>query len=260
MIQHNNRGIRYYTFNSFPAKGVIGACFTRLGGVSNEPYKSLNVGSSVGDQKARVVQNRSKLFQAIGLPEESMYDAWQVHSTDYVVAIEPRDLSSEQKKVDILLTQNPSVTLMMRFADCVPIFLYDPKMRVVGLAHAGWMGSIHRIGSKAVDAMVKEFGCQRDEIITAIGPSIGPDHYEVGIDVVEELTQNFRDQANEFLTIINNKCFLDLWGVNAFVLREAGIRKIEIAKKCTACDVDEWYSHRKEKGKTGRFGAILSLA
>jgi YfiH family protein len=259
LIQHNSKGVRYYAFESFPKKEVLVACFTRLGGISPEPYKSLNVGSSVGDQRSNVVENRKRLFNAISLPEESMYDAWQVHSTDYFVAGEPRDLKSEQKKVDILLTQNPKVSLMMRFADCVPIFLYGPRQRVIGLAHAGWMGSIKRIASKAIDAMVSEFNCVPGEIIAAIGPSIGPDHYEVGMNVVAELNTTFPENSDEFLTQKEDRYFLDLWELNASVLKQAGVKQIEIARKCTACDVDEWYSHRKEKGKTGRFGAIFSL-
>ncbi len=259
MIQHNWNGVRYYTFESFPEKEVLGACFTRLGGVSPEPFQSLNVGSSVGDQKNNVVENRTRLFQAVSLPTESMYDAWQVHSTDYVIAREPRNLKSEQKKVDILLTQNPNVTLMMRFADCVPIFLYAPKHRAIGLVHAGWAGSIRRIALKAIDAMVFEFQCDLEEVLAAIGPSIGPDHYEVGTDVVKELRQNFPENIDDFLLQKENRYFLDLWTLNTFVLKEAGVKKIENARKCTACDVNEWYSHRKEKGRTGRFGAILSL-
>ena len=89
---------------------------------------------------------------------------------------------------------------MMRFADCVPIFLYDPRQRVIGLAHAGWMGSIKRIASKAIDAMVSEFNCVPGEIIAAIGPSIGPDHYEVGMDVMTELHTTFLENSDEFLT------------------------------------------------------------
>jgi YfiH family protein len=259
VILHINNGIRYYTFGSFPEKEVLGACFTRLGGVSPEPYESLNVGSSVGDQKGYVVENRKRLFEAISLPAESIYDAWQVHSTDYVIAREPRDLTSEQKKVDILLTKNPKVTLMMRFADCVPIFFYAPKQRAICLAHAGWMGSIKRIASKAIEALVSEFDCIPGEILAAIGPSIGPDHYEVGMDVVNELKQNFTNNNADFLSITNGRYYQDLWKLNAFVLKDIGVKDIEVANICTACNVDEWYSHRKEKGKTGRFGAILTL-
>jgi hypothetical protein len=260
VIQHNHKGVRYYTFGSFPEKEVLGACFTRLGGVSPEPYETLNVGSSVGDQKENVVENRKRLFEAISVPVGSMYDAWQVHSTDYVVAREPRDLASEQKKVDILLTQNPKVTLMMRFADCVPIFLYARKQRVICLAHAGWVGSITRIASKAIAAMVYEYQCIPGEILAAIGPSIGPDHYEVGMDVVNELTENFPSNHEGFLANNNGKYLLDLWKLNTFVLKDSGVKEIEIAQKCTACEVNEWFSHRKEKGNTGRFGAVMSLA
>lgn len=259
MIQHNQGGVRYYTFETFPEKQVMGACFTRLGGISPAPYDSLNVGRSVGDKKTNVVENRKKLFDAISKPVESMYDAWQIHSTDYVVAREPRDLNTEQKKVDILLTQNSSVSLMMRFADCVPIFLYAPKQHAIGLAHAGWMGSIKKIASKAINAMEKEFGCISDEILAAIGPSIGPDHYEVGEEVIEELRTNFPKNNREFLKQNGSSQFLDLWKLNASILKDAGVRQIELANICTACDLVEWYSHRKEKGNTGRFGTIFSL-
>jgi len=259
VIQHTWKDVRYYTFESFSKKEVLGACFTRSGGVSPEPYKSLNVGSSVGDQSNNVVENRRRLFEAVALPEESMYDAWQVHSTDYFVAQLPRALGSEQKKVDILLTQNPDITLMMRFADCVPIFLYAPKQRAIGLVHAGWMGSIRKIASKAIEAMVHEFTCSPNEILAGIGPSIGPDHYEVGLEVIKELQLSFPENHQDFLIHRKDRFFLDLWKLNAYELKKAAVKEIEIAYRCTACGVDEWFSHRKEKGKTGRFGAIMSL-
>ena len=238
----------------------MAACFSRLGGVSPEPYKSLNVGSSVGDEKENVVENRKRLFQALSLPSGSMYDAWQVHSTEYVVAKEPRELDSDQQKVNIILTQNPHVTLMMRFADCVPIFLYAPKQRAIGLVHAGWIGSINKIASIAVGAMKHEFHCSPEEILAGIGPSIGPDHYEVGMDVVTKLQQKIPDKVDVCLSRKGNRYFLDLWYLNSYVLQEAGVKAIEIARICTACNIDEWYSHRKEKGRTGRFGALYTLA
>jgi YfiH family protein len=259
VIRHDQKDIRYYTFSSFPGDEVIAACFTRLGGISEAPYKSLNVGSTVGDERRNVDENRNRLFQAISLLPESLYDAWQVHSTDYAIVKKPRDSNFKQKKVDILLTQNPKVTLMMRFADCVPIFLFAKKSKVVGLVHAGWKGSINRIALKAVEIMVNKFHCEPFEILAGIGPSIGPDHYEVGKDVVYKIQTNFKNPAQNFYSMKENRTFLDLWALNRFILEEAGVKAIEIAGICTACNLQEWYSHRQEKGKTGRFGAVITL-
>jgi YfiH family protein len=147
----------------------------------------------------------------------------------------------------------------MRFADCVPILLYDPGRRVVGLVHAGWKGTVARIASAAVQAMRDQWGTQPDEIQAGIGPSIGAHHYSVGPDVITEVEKAFGQDANSLLPAQDGGVQFDLWAANRLVLEQGGVRDIETAGLCTACDLSSWFSHRAEPGGTGRFGAIIAL-
>ncbi|MFH2039440.1 MAG: peptidoglycan editing factor PgeF, partial [Chloroflexota bacterium] len=204
-------------------------------------------------------QNRQRAFDVMKLDSKSLFDAWQVHSATVALAFAPRALNEEYKKADIILTNQPSVTLMMRFADCAPILLYDPANKVIGLVHAGWMGTVKMAAKIAVEAMVENYGSRPEDIQAAIGPSIGPDHYEVGVDVVKDVQKIFGDINNVLIEQFNGKFHFDLWEANKLLLLGAGVKKIEVAGLCTACNLDDWFSHRAEKGKTGRFGVLASL-
>jgi len=256
-FNHDN-GIRYYTFGIFPRE-VAHAVFTRQGGVSPEPWASLNVGGTVGDEVTRVRENRYRSFTALGRRIESLFDVWQVHSADAVCADAPRDPGEELIQADIIFTDRPSVTLYMRFADCVPILLHDPKQGVVGLAHAGWLGTVRGTTSAAVRTMCEHYGTRPENILAAIGPSIGVDHYEVGHDVIAKVHESFNSDAERLLQTRGGKTYFDLWAANATQLQQSGVDKIEIAGLCTACHLDDWFSHRAEKGRTGRFGALIGL-
>jgi polyphenol oxidase len=165
------------------------------------------------------------------------------------------------QKADAILTSSPGLTLYMRFADCVPVLLYDPVRRVVGLVHAGWQGTVVRTAAAAVERMMAEYGSRPADILAGIGPSIGPDHYEVGVDVIQRVQAAFPEHAEALLQSNGSRerAHLDLWLANQVVLEEAGVKRIETAGLCTACDLDHWYSHRAEKGRTGRFGALIAL-
>ena len=254
---HKN-GIRYYTFDLFPRE-VTHAVFTRQGGVSPEPWASLNVGGTVGDEVMRVRENRYRSFAALGRRTDSLYDVWQVHSANAVCAEAPRDLKTELIQADILFTDKPDVTLYMRFADCVPILFYDSKQGVVGLAHAGWLGTVRGVSTAAVKSMREHYGSKPENIYAAIGPSIGVDHYEIGHDVITKVHESFNSDADQLLQSRNGKTYFNLWQANALQLQKSGVEKIEVAGLCTACHLDDWFSHRAEKGKTGRFGALIAL-
>ena len=256
-FSHNN-AVRYYSFDIFPAM-VKQAVFTRRGGVSPAPWDSLNVGGTVGDDVNRVRENRARSFAALGCTSNSLFDVWQVHSADVVYADGPRPANVDHQKADIIFTNKPEVTLYMRFADCVPILLHDPKKGVVGIAHAGWMGTVRGASSAAVRGMVEHYGSKPRDIIAAIGPSIGVDHYEVGPEVIAQVEQVFGSDAKHLIEKRNNKTFFDLWTANRVQLEKSGVEQIEVAGLCTACHLDDWYSHRGEKGRTGRFGALIAL-
>ena len=249
----------YYLFDSLES-GVIHAVFARRGGVSPEPWASLNMGGSVGDEKSRVLENRRRAVSALGLSSSSVYDVWQVHGNEVAIADAPRPPETPYRQADIILTDKPGVILLMRFADCVPILLHDPVRKVVGLAHAGWLGTVKGTVRVAVEAMQNRYHSDPGDILAAIGPSIGPDHYEVGPDVVIQVQQAFRESPEKFLTVLDGHMFFNLWEANRKHLELAGVRTTEIAGLCTACHTDDWFSHRAEKGRTGRFGAVIALA
>jgi YfiH family protein len=253
-IQQN--GLRYYQFDSLNVKHAV---FTRHGGVSPEPWGSLNVGGTVGDDTERVRENRRLSFHALGCVPESIFDVWQVHSADVVCARAPRPIDESYRQADIIFTDKPEVTLFMRFADCVPLLLHDPRLGVIGVAHAGWMGTLRDVAAASVNAMKKNYGSNPADIVVGIGPSIGPDHYEIGADVILQVMQKFGDDSEQVLKSHRGKIHFNLWQANRMLLERAGVQQIEVSGICTACNTQDWFSHRAEKGRTGRFGALISL-
>jgi YfiH family protein len=250
--------LRIYTFESFP-ETIIQGVFTRRGGVSPPPWDSLNVGGSIGDDIQHVRENRIRSFNALGRPPESIFDVWQVHSARTVFADAPRPLEAPYQQADIIMTDNPYVTLFMRFADCTPIYLFDQRRQVIGLVHSGWLGTVRAAARLAVRSMGERYGSAPEDVLAAIGPSIGPDHYEIGADVIAQVRKTFGSQAGKLLENHDQKVHFDLWKANQILLEQAGVVHIEQAGLCTACDIGDWYSHRGERGKTGRFGALLAM-
>ena len=231
----------------------------RHGGVSPEPWRSLNTATTVGDSRENVIENRRRIFEAMGRKVESLYDVWQVHSNRVICTSFSRPLDAEPLKADAIITDRPEITLFMRFADCVPILLFDPIRNAVAMAHAGWKGTVRQIAQATVAGMRLQYGTRPADIFAVIGPSIGPDHYEVGGDVIEQVEQVFQKDAASLLSQQNGHTFFDLWKANALVLQRAGVDKILVSGICTACNTRDWYSHRAEHGRAGRFGAILAL-
>lgn len=256
--------IRYFILDSFPRQGLVHAFVGRQGGVSPAPWASLNVGGTVGDDPQNVRENRRRTFAQFGLPLESMFDVWQVHSATVVSTRAPRQMQQPHQQADAILTDQPGVTLFMRFADCVPILLFDPRRRVIGVVHAGWKGTVQMIAAQAVLRLQEQFGVNPADILAGIGPSIACHHYAVGPEVAQAVQQAFGEEATELLRACNGESGesgvkLDLWRANELTLRRAGVQQIEIAGICTACDQQDWYSHRGEGGRTGRFGALIAL-
>lgn len=251
--------IRYYQFSTLENQGLKHAVFTRQGGYSPAPWKSLNFGASVGDDPKRVGLNRQKALSTLGIDSLNIYDAYQIHSSEIIVTNRPLAVNEPHRKADGIITNQPGLTLMMRFADCVPILLYDPSCHVIGIAHAGWIGTVNKIAMKAVITMKQNFGTHPKDIIAAIGPSIGPDHYVVGDAVIEKVQNSFKEDHEHLLINQNGKIFFDLWKANQVALGESGVCQIEIAGICTNCVIEDWYSHRGEHGDTGRFGAVIGL-
>jgi hypothetical protein len=250
-------GLRFYEFENLSK--VVHAVFTRRGGVSPAPWDSLNIGGTVGDEPGHVQENRTRMLEALQLSPESVYDVWQVHGTDVVIADGPRQLQVPHQRADAILTDRPGIVLLMRFADCVPILLHDPVHAVVGIAHAGWMGTVQKVVTSTIQKMGAVYGSRPGELQAAIGPSIGPDHYAVGPDVAGRVEQAFGHSSADLLATRQGTTYLDLWQANRLLLAEAGVTSVATAGLCTACATQDWFSHRAELGRTGRFGALIAL-
>jgi YfiH family protein len=261
MLRVERDGLVFYPVEALSGQvGLVHGVFTRLGGVSAPPFDSLNTSISVGDDQANVEANRRAMYAALGIPPEHVRTVWQVHSADVVIINGSHPQTWPPPKADIIITQQPGLGLTMRFADCVPVLLYDPNRRVVGMAHAGWRGTVQHVGQVAVQAMSDTFGCDPADIIAGIGPAIGPCCYEVGPEVVAQVAAAFGGTEGLISSGPGGVMRLDLWAANRHSLRQAGVERVEVTGLCTACHHDEFFSHRAEHGMTGRFGALAGLA
>lgn len=253
------KGLRYFQFESFQTDQVDHAIFTRQGGVSVGHYTSLNLGGTCGDDPIAVRRNHDLVFDLLERPFESRLDVWQVHGKQIVISESPRPIQQKHQPADGIFTANPEVVLMMRFADCVPLVFHDPVQRVVGIVHAGWQGTLLQIGKEAVLRVAEHYGSNPSNLMVGIGPSICGKCYEVGQEVLKQFIKLWGEEAHNFFTPNGERYLLDLWGANEWVLREAGVSHIERSNLCTAEHLEDWYSYRKEKGFTGRFGVVIAL-
>ncbi|MGH2619938.1 MAG: peptidoglycan editing factor PgeF [Anaerolineales bacterium] len=255
---HESSGIRFFTFETLQHPALRHAILTRRGGSSPHPWTSLNLGGTIGDQPERVRANLSQAMAAADSSTASLAQVWQVHSADVIRADAPNE-GVGPVKADGMVTAQPGVSLLMRFADCVPILVFDPIRIAIGVAHAGWLGTVRGVSIQLVSSMVREFGSRPEDLIAGLGPSIGPDHYPVGSEVAAQVEAAFGARSSELLVPRDGQVFFDLWGANRWQLESTGIRSVELAGICTACHLEDWYSHRGERGQTGRFGAVLAL-
>ena len=250
--------IPYFVFDIFRDDPLMHGVFTRRGGTSPAPWESLNLGGSVGDDPLRVRANKQRVLDALGRSESSLFEVWQMHTDRVVVAERPRQ-GDTLIQADAIITRSPDVTLLMRFADCVPILLYDERQHAIGMVHAGWLGTVRKAAVAAVKEMGAKFNSRPQDLRAGIGPSIGPDHYPVGADVLEQVELAFGQDAASHMLVEDGQVNFDLWSANRALLQQAGVRMIEVSGVCTACHPEDWYSHRGEKGRTGRFGAAIAL-
>ena len=255
----------------FPAleqTGLVSHGFTtRLGGVSRDHLASLNLSFSRGDREENVRENFRRVAEYFNTEESRFVFTDQTHTSNIRVVTEqdagkgltrPRDYA----EVDGLVTNVPGLVLSVFTADCVPVFLVDPRNRAIGLVHSGWRGTAEKIGRKAVELMGREYGTRPEDLICAIGPSICRDCYEVSSDVAEVFQKAFPGKEEEILSVKKNGKFqLDLWSCGRLVLEEAGVpaENISITDICTCCNPDLLFSHRASHGRRGNLGAFLVL-
>ncbi|MBE9912748.1 peptidoglycan editing factor PgeF [Paenibacillus donghaensis] len=247
----------------------------RNGGVGQAPYDTLNCAFHVGDRPEDVIANRKLVAAGLGFEIDAWTCGEQVHRADITVIDQARigagNLNRESaiQDTDGLLTNMPGVLLTSFYADCVPLFFLDPKQKAVGLAHAGWKGTVAKIAVKMTERMQEAFGSRPEDIRAAIGPSIGSCCYEVDGKVmshVHDLEKNFLgngdDHRPDLYTAKNNgKFMLNLKELNRHIMIKAGIlpTHIECTSYCTSCRNDLFFSYRKDGGTTGRMASWIGL-
>lgn len=265
---HESEGVVYLTFRNLEQAGVLHGFSTRLGGVSQGDLSTMNLSFHRGDDPEAVMENHRRFAQAIGYDERKLVFSDQVHTTKIYKVTEAdcgKGITRESDIIGIdgLVTNRPGIPLITFFADCVPLFFYDPVGKVVALAHSGWRGTVARIGKVMLDYMKQEYHTQAKDVLCAIGPSICQDCYEISGDVAEEFQKEFTEvQYKDFMRSVGSgKYHLDLWKVNQYILLEAGIRKehLETTDICTCCNPDLLFSHRASHGKRGNLGAVIML-
>jgi polyphenol oxidase len=226
---------------------------TRTGGVSAPPQDALNLGGLVGDDPARVAENWRRLERATGL---GFARVKQVHGARVLRASTPGEPTEE---ADVVLSSAAGVAACVSVADCVPVLVADPETGAVAAVHAGWRGTLAGAAAAAVAALARDGSTPPSRFLAAIGPSIGPCCYEVS----EELAARFRAELGSTVTPgagSRGAPHLDLWASNAGVLARAGVspERIEVLGRCTSCEGELFFSHRRDAGRTGRQVAFIA--
>ncbi|MGB8454759.1 MAG: peptidoglycan editing factor PgeF [Anaerocolumna sp.] len=241
---------------------------TRLGGISEGIYESMNLGFSNGDEPGRVRENYERISESIGFGLEAIVTSDQVHNTEIrLVTAEDKGKGVLKKRdykgIDGLITKEAGIMLATYYADCVPLYIIDIKNHAIGLSHSGWRGTVKRMGQATLKAMEKHFGTDAADVVALIGPSICGDCYEVSQDVADAFRKEFNEyQLNDIFTDKGNeKYLLNLWETNRHVFLDAGVRpvNIHISEVCTSCNSSLLFSHRATGGKRGTLAAFLML-
>ena len=248
--------------------GIVEHCFTtRMGGVSEDIFSTMNLSFTRGDKEEAVLENYRRLGEAMGVSPQDFVCTDQTHTTN-VLRVGKKDCGNGVTKprsytdVDGLVTNEPGVVLSTFFADCVPLYFVDPVHRAIGMSHSGWRGTVGRMGAHTLEKMQEEFGTEAKDVIAAVGPSICQECYEVSRDVAEEFQKEFKGHESEILIDKGkDKFLLDLWKCNEITMLEAGILKehLAVTNICTCCNPTLLFSHRASKGRRGNLGAFIFL-
>jgi len=267
IIEQARNGVTFYQSDGIEAAGGAAHGFsTRLGGVSQGMWESLDLGPSRGDDPDHVRENYRRFLSAIGARGGRMAMTNQVHGgavrcvTMADVHTDPCDRVGYE--ADGLMTDLPEVALVVYSADCIPILFYDPARRVVAAVHAGWRGTAAGIAAVAVERMKEVYGCRPEDILAAVGPGIGPDCFETHEDVPNAMTAALSTAVLQHIRIKENGKFaVDLKGINAMRLEQAGLDPAHIAVSgiCTACHPEKFWSHRKQGTDRGSMAAAIQL-
>lgn len=258
--------LQYDIFQQFPE--VVHGFSTRLGGVSTGDAASMNVSFSKDISREAVLENYRRLGEAIGFEPKQVVTAVQTHTTN-IRHVKKEDcgkgviIPNDYDNIDGLITDEKGIMLVTSYADCVPLYFYDPVHKAIGLSHSGWRGTVNRMGEVTLKQMHQFFGTKPRDVYACIGPSICQDCYEVSEEVILKVNQNFPSSQWDsiYYKKENGHYQLNLWEANRFILLGAGIPEEQIAcpDLCTCCNPFLLHSHRASKGKRGNLGAFLML-
>ncbi|MDQ0299054.1 YfiH family protein [Salibacterium salarium] len=247
---------------------VTAGMTTRLNGIGNAPYDTLNMAFHVGDESDAVLANRERVAKAIGFPLSDWVAAEQVHKAD-IVKVSNQDKGKGAWKreesvgnFDGMYTSEKGVLLVSFYADCVPLIFFAPKQEYVGVAHAGWKGTSLNIGGALVTEWIEKEGINSEGIYVAIGPSISEEVYEVDGHVIEQMEQVLPEENNPPWTKSRpNHWLLDVKEMNRILLNSAGVPLSNIFKSshCTYSEPETFFSHRQSNGTTGRMMAFIGI-
>lgn len=268
-INEKNR-VAYVTFPKLSAydRELVHGFSTRLGGVSQEHLSSMNLSFTRGDDRENVMENHRRFAGALGYDETRLVFSDQVHLTHFH-KVTRADCGkgivreSDIKETDGLVTDEPGIPIITFYADCVPLFFYDPVKKVIAMAHSGWRGTVERIGAKMVSYMEKEYGSRPQDIVCAIAPSICQKCYEVSEDVALRFLEVFGNGFGDELLYRkeNGKYQLNLHRACEITLLEAGIAKehLDVTDLCTCCNPDVFFSHRASHGRRGNLAGVMMI-
>lgn len=269
VLEENTDYVPYLEYPMLKDTGIVRHGFsTRLGGVSEGYYASMNLSFDRGDRKEAVAENFRRIGEALGVRCEDMVLSRQTHTTNVRIVTDAdrgKGITRERDYTDVdgLVTNVPGICLVTSYADCVPLFFVDPVKKVIGLSHSGWRGTVGKIGRKTVELMHERFGSDPADILAAVGPSVCMDCYEVSGDVIEKFKEAFPENCWEqlFYEKPDGKYQLDLWKANELIFLESGIlpEHIAVTNVCTHCNSDILYSHRAAGDKRGNLCAFLAL-
>lgn len=258
--------IKYKALEQYP--DIIHGFSTRLGGVSREHLYSMNLSFSRGDERENVITNHTRFANALGYNPDNLVFSDQGHDVKIYV-VDEKDkgkgfsVESDINNIDGLVTNVSNIPLITFYADCVPLYFYDKVNKVVGLAHSGWKGTVNNIAAHMIKTMRDNYGSNPNDIVTAIGPSICMDCYEVSEDVAEQFKAAYNKEQLESILLDkgNGKYQLNLHEACKYNLINAGILPDNIAMPdiCTCCNPDVLYSHRASKGMRGNLAAVIML-
>ena len=269
-----NKGVTWLTYPAFEQfTDIVHGFSTRLGGVSEGIYASMNLSFTRGDEDAAVHENYRRFAAALGFSEKDIVTSDQTHTANVrIITEEDRGNGITKPRpytdVDGMITNVRGLVLATFYADCVPLYFVDPVHHAIGCSHSGWRGTVGEMGKKTVEAMREAYGSRPEDIFAAIGPSICQDCYEVGKDVAEPFEKLFSQERYQDVSLkniltekVNGKYQLDLWRANEAILLGAGILKehLSMTDICTCCNPSYLFSHRASKGKRGNLAAFLML-